>query len=258
MLLVIDTGNTNVVFALFRDREVFGPWRIRSDSRRSRDEYASWLMPLLAQNDLRMEDVTDVVISSVVPDANHHLRGLCRQYMQVEPQFVTYDTAKTLGLQVKVDAPHEVGADRLVNSIAIREEYKSPCIVVDFGTATTFDIIDREGAFIGGVISPGINLSLNALHQAAAMLPRISVRKPDNVIGKKTVQAMQSGVFWGYAGLIEGMVKRIADEMGEEDVFVIATGGLAPVFEESVEVIKMVDRNLTIKGLYHIYQLGKK
>ncbi len=258
MLLVVDTGNTNVVFALYDGDQVLGSWRIRSDSRRSRDEYASWLIPLLEQFDLKLGDISDVIVSSVVPDANHHLKGLCRQYMEVEPQFITYDLVNHMGFKVDVDAPHEVGADRLVNAVAVMHEYKCPAIVVDFGTATTFDVINREGIYIGGVISPGINLSLNALHQAAAMLPRISVTKPDRVIGRRTVQAMHSGVFWGYAGLIEGTVKRIAQELGEGEPFVIATGGLAPVFEGSVDAIQIVDRNLTIKGLYHIYQLGKK
>ncbi len=258
MLLVIDTGNTNAVFAIYSDDKVIGPWRIRSDSSRTRDEYVSWLLPLIGQYDIKFDDIDDVIISSVVPDANHHLRGLCRQYMKLEPQFVTYDLVKKFGLEVDVEAPHEVGADRLVNTMAIRAEYQYPAIVIDFGTATTFDVIDARGVYAGGTIAPGINLSLNALHLAAAKLPRISVQKTEKAIGRRTVDAMQGGVFWGYVGLIEGIVSRITAEMGTDDPFVIATGGLAPVFEESVDVISTVDRNLTIKGLYHIYQLGKQ
>lgn len=255
MLLVVDTGNTNVVFALYSNNgdEMYGPWRIRSDSKRSRDEYASWLLPLLGQNGLNLSDITGMVVSSVVPDANHHLRGLARQYMNIEAQFANYELIKKTGFNAIVEAPDEVGADRLVNGVAVMKEYKSPAIVVDFGTATTFDVINSDGAFIGGVISPGINLSINALHQAAAMLPRISVHKPEKVIATRTVQAMHSGVYWGYVGLIEGIVSRISADLGEKKPFVIATGGLAPVFEESVEAINAVDRNLTIKGLYHIY-----
>jgi type III pantothenate kinase len=258
MLLLIDTGNTNVVFALYKGSEILGSWRIRSDSRRSRDEYASWLLPLFSEHGVKFSDIDDVIISSVVPDSNHHLRGLCRQYMQVVPTFVTYGMVRDMGVEVDVEAPEEVGADRLVNAVAIKYEYQSPAIVIDFGTATTFDVINEEDAYVGGSIAPGINLSLNALHQAAAMLPRVSVRRTDKVVGKKTVQAMQSGVFWGYVGLIEGMISRISGEIDLESPFVIATGGLAPVFEESVKSIQKVDRNLTIKGLYHIYRLCGK
>ncbi|NCC22548.1 MAG: type III pantothenate kinase [Alphaproteobacteria bacterium] len=257
MLLVIDAGNTNLVFALYGGgQEPLGSWRIRTDSARSRDEYASWLLPLFSQFGKQLTDVSDVIVSSVVPDANHHLRGFARQYIEVEPRFVDYDMVRRVGLEVNVDFPREVGADRLVNSVAVISEYRYPAIVIDFGTATTFDAIDASGSYVGGAICPGINLSLKALHQGAAMLPRISIQRTERAIGRRTIEAMQSGVFWGYAGLIEGMVSRMSSELGGNP-FVIATGGLAPVFEGEVASIGAIDRNLTIKGLYHIYQRCK-
>ncbi len=256
MLLVIDAGNTNIVFALYNGEDLLGAWRIRTDSSRSRDEYASWLIPLFGQFDLKLSDVSDVIISSVVPYAGHHLRGLCRQYMDVEARFVDYEMVSKCGLAVNIDQPREAGADRLVNALAVIKEYRYPAVVIDFGTATTFDAIDQGGAYAGGAIAPGVNLSMSALHGAAAMLPRVSIARPEKVIGKRTVTAMQSGIFWGYTGLIEGTIQRMSEEIGAKP-FVIATGGLSPVFGESIDLIETVDRNLTIKGLYRIYRSCK-
>lgn len=162
----------------------------------------------------------------------------------------------TLGLDIKTDKPEEVGADRLVNAVAVAACYQTPAIVVDFGTATTFDVIDGSGAYLGGAIAPGVNLSLEALHGAAAKLPKISIEKPDAAIGKETVSAMRSGIYWGYIGLVEGMIKRLSGEVGQ-DVFVIATGGLAALFAKGTKAIHATDENLTLKGLVHIYNRNK-
>ena len=195
MLLVIDAGNTNVVFAV-HDRSAWrGSWRIRTDQARTSDEYAVWLLSLLEHNRLKSEQISAAVIGTVVPAALYHLRRLCRDWFSLEPLIAR--ASLDWGFEIKVDNPEEVGADRLVNALAGHQRFGGPLIVVDFGTATTFDIVDHEGAYLGGVIAPGINLSLEALHHAAARLPRIGIGRPQAVIGRSTVPAMQSGVYWG-------------------------------------------------------------
>jgi type III pantothenate kinase len=253
MLLAIDSGNTNIVFAVFGDDgEIKGTWRANSKLERTKDEHAVWLRPLLEMNGIAPDDITHAIIATVVPSNRFPLVGLCRDYFGIEP-LVIGDADVDLGIKVLVDRPEQVGADRLVNTVAAHAKYGGPLIIVDFGTATTFDVIDGQGSYMGGVISPGINLSLEALHQAAAKLPLISVEKPDKVIGRDTVTAMQSGVFWGYVGLIEGIVRRIRTEMGA-DCQVIATGGLAPLFLDVTPAIELVDRTLTLDGLYMIHR----
>lgn len=253
MLLAIDVGNTNTVFAIYKGEELFESWRCSSEATRSADEYASFLNELFTLSNIKWDDFEDVIVSSVVPEANFHIRGFCEKYLSKETLMVTHDL---VGLQVSVDRPEEVGADRLVNSVAVLEHYQAPAIVIDFGTATTFDVIDAKGRYSGGVISPGINLSVSALHQAAAKLPSVSIKKIDSVIGTDTVSAIQSGVYWGYVGLIEGVVARIKEEIGE-DAKVIATGGLANLFADETPVIDTVDQDLTLKGLLKIYQNHK-
>ncbi|MEK9754236.1 MAG: type III pantothenate kinase, partial [Rhodospirillaceae bacterium] len=244
MLLAIDSGNTNIVFAVFdADGEVRGEWRSSTDANRTADEFGIWLEHLMALASLKRADITDAIIATVVPATLFSLKTLCRKYFDCEP-LVVGDPDVDLGIGVKVERPGEVGADRLVNSVAAHAKYGGPLIVVDFGTATTFDIIDGEGAYIGGVIAPGVNLSSEALHRAAAQLPRVAVERPEKVIGRSTVPAMQSGIFWGYVSLIEGLVGRIRKELGQ-DVDVIATGGLAPLFSASTDVIKLADDKLT-------------
>lgn len=251
MLLTIDSGNTNIVFALYEAGKQRGVWRRANDNRQTADEYGVWLLQLMALAKLHPEDVDSAIIATVVPDTLFSLKGLCRNYFKAEP-LVVGDAAVELGIQALVDTPEAVGADRLVNAVAAHEEYGGPLIILDFGTATTFDVINADGDYVGGVIAPGINLSVEALHRAAAMLPKVSVTRPQTVIGKHTTPAMQSGVYWGYVGLIEGLVERIRNEYGEK-LRVVATGGLAPMFEPAVDVIQEVDRNLTLRGLVSIY-----
>ena len=253
MLLTIDSGNTNIVFAVFDDDGTErGQWRSSSHTERTADEFGIWLSQLMDLDGLDRASVTSAIVATVVPATLHSLKTLCRKYFKCDPLIIG-DAGVELGIKVLVDQPGEVGSDRLVNAVAAHEAYGGPLIVVDFGTATTFDVIDADGNYCGGAIAPGINLSLEALHMAAAKLPRVAIEKPDTVIGKATVPAMQSGVFWGYVSMIEGMVNRIQDEFGSP-MQVIATGGLAPLFTESVDCIKCSDSDLTLRGLLSIYQ----
>lgn len=250
MLLAIDTGNTNTVFAVFKGDKLIENWRLQTENARSADEYAVFLQQVFALGNLELSDITDVIVGSVVPETEFHIKRLCKKYLKIEPVFVTKDNVP---IGIDSERPEDVGADRLINAVAVCVYHQSPAIVLDFGTATTFDVINADGNYAGGVIAPGVNLSINALHQAASKLPRISVQKPKSVIGKSTRHAMHSGIFWGYVSMIEGVIKRIKDEIGE-DVYVIATGGLAPLFAESIDAIQAVDEELTLKGLYHIYK----
>jgi type III pantothenate kinase len=246
MLLVIDAGNTNVVFAIHDGTHWSGIWRIATEPQRTSDEYAVWLLALLAHSGLRREHVSRAVIGTVVPAALYHLRRLVRDWFDVEP--LVARARLDWGFEIRVDQPDEVGADRLLNALAAHRTYGGPLIVVDFGTATTFDVVGPDGAYVGGVIAPGINLSIEALHHAAARLPRIGIGRPQAVIGRSTVPAMQSGIYWGYVGMIEGLVARIQAEMGG-NLKVIATGGLAPLLAEGTTVIERIDPDLTLEGL---------
>jgi type III pantothenate kinase len=253
MLLAIDSGNTNVVCAIYTGDELRGSWRAATNPNRTADEYAVWLIQLMALAGLAPHDVDATIIASVVPEATSNLVRLCQRYFASEPLMVGRPDC-LVGIGIDVDMPkEEVGADRVANAVAAQDRYRPPLMVIDFGTATTFDIVDRLGNYCGGVIAPGINLSLRALDMAAAQLPRIGIRRPAAVVGRSTVPAMQSGVFWGYVGLIEGLVQRICAERGEA-MEVIATGGLAPVLAEATDVIKHVDPDLTIWGLRLIYR----
>jgi len=253
MLLAIDSGNTNVVCAVYAGDELRGSWRAATNPNRTADEYAVWLIQLMALSGLAPSDIDATIIGSVVPEATFNLVRLCQRYFGNEPLMVGRPDC-FLGIGVDVDMPkEEVGADRVANAVAAQDRYPPPLIVLDFGTATTFDIVDRLGNYCGGVIAPGINLSLRALDMAAAQLPRVGVRRPPSVVGRSTVPAMQSGVFWGYVGLIEGLVQRIRAERGEA-MQVIATGGLAPLMAGATEIINHVDPDLTLWGLRLIYR----
>ena len=254
MLLTIDCGNTNIVFALYEGDRRRGMWRHASDFRRTSDEYGVWLLQLMKHAKLCPQDVSSAIVATVVPDTLFSLKELCLNYFDVAPLIVGERGVK-LGLKVLVDTPESVGADRLVNAVAAYETYGGPLIVLDFGTATTFDLINNRGDYIGGVIAPGVNLSIEALHQAAAMLPRVSVEPPPKIIGTRTSTAMQSGIYWGYVGLIEGIVSRLCKEFGA-DLPVVATGGLAPLFESATDVIKCVDGDLTLRGLLSVHSLN--
>jgi len=251
MLLAIEQGNTNTLFAVHDGETWIAQWRTATEASRTADEYAVWLTQLLAMRKIELASLTGCIISSVVPQSIFNLRNLARRYLSVEP-LVIGDNVE-LGIPVRISKPSEAGADRLVNAIGAHLVYPGDLIVIDSGTATTFDIVAADGAFEGGAIAPGINLSLQALHEAAAMLPRIAIQRPETVIGKDTVSNMQSGVFWGYVSLIEGMVARIKAEWGAP-MTVVGTGGVASLFEGATQSIDRFDPDLTIRGLLEIWR----
>jgi type III pantothenate kinase len=251
MLLAIEQGNTNTLFAVHDGESWIAQWRSATHSTRTADEYAVWLYQLLAMAGLQFDAFDGCIVSSVVPQSIFNLRNLSRRYLKVEPLVIGENVE--LGIEVRIDKPSEAGADRLVNAIGAHVAYPGDLIVIDSGTATTFDIIGADGHFEGGVIAPGINLSTEALHQAAARLPRIAIQKPQRVIGKDTVVAMQSGIFWGYIGLIEGLVARIKGEW-DRPMTVIGTGGVASLFHGATMAIDTFDADLTIRGLLEIWR----
>ncbi|MCK5373986.1 MAG: type III pantothenate kinase [Alphaproteobacteria bacterium] len=261
MLLAIDVGNTNTVFALFdkqNDEELIHSWRCKTESARSGDEYAVFLNQLFLLEDISWEDIHDVIISSVVPDTNFNLVRFCEKYLSMRPLCVDVQCA---GVKLNLDQPDEIGADRLVNASAVIACYSLPAIVIDFGTATTFDVVDRNGVYQGGVIAPGIQLSIDALTSHAAKLPQIVIKKPKNIIGKNTASAMRSGMYWGYIGLIEKIIDNISEDLldnGEtQKPYIIATGGLAPLYAKDTKLIDVVDNNLIFKGLLEINKKHK-
>ena len=249
MLLVADIGNTNVVFALYDGRTIKTRWRIATDPRRTGDEYAVWLLQLLAIEGYRREDVTRIMLGSVVPRAVHNLTVLAQKYFGVEPLIAGQGDA-AWGIAVDVDEPRSLGADRALNAIAAHDKYEGDLIVVDFGTATTFDAIDFTGAYKGGIIAPGINLSLDALVGKTAKLPRIAIEAPRtaSVIGVNTEDQMLIGVFWGYVAMMEGLTAKMKAEIGRPAT-VVATGGLAILFGEHTALFDHVDSDLTLDGL---------
>jgi type III pantothenate kinase len=255
MLLAIDNGNTNVKFALVNaDGEIVHRWRIATDTRRTADEYAVWLHQLLRMNGHERSDVTAVVIATVVPRALHNLQLLAEKYFGVIAMIAGRSPLEW-GIALKVDEPRALGADRAVNAIAAQTLSKQDKIVISFGTATTFDHISTDGSYLGGSIAPGINLSLDALYNAAAMLPRIAMEPPpnDSVIGRDTVSQMQIGIYWGYVAMIEGLLGRMKAEIGTP-ITVIATGGLAALFQQHSHLFDIVEPDLTLRGISQLYQ----
>ncbi len=253
MLLAIEQGNTNTLFAIHDGKTWHAEWRTATASTRTADEYAVWLVQLLALQGLTLADLTGCIISTVVPQSLFNLRNLARRYLKVEPMVVGENV--DLGIAVRITKPSEAGADRLVNAVGAHAIYPGDLILIDSGTATTFDVVSADGAFEGGVIAPGINLSMQALHEAAAKLPRVAIQRPasNHVIGVDTVEAMQSGVFWGYIALIEGLVARIKTEWGKP-MTVVGTGGVASLFEGATDAIDHFDPDLTIRGLLEIWR----
>lgn len=250
MLLAIDCGNTNTVFAVYDGNEQRGVWRISTDPQRTTDEYAVWLTQLMSLRALSIAAVTEAIITTVVPGTRRPLSALVRDHFNVEP-LVIRDPNVDLGIKILVERPEQVGADRLVSAVGAHLGHPGDLIVIDFGTGTTFDIIDSDGNFCGGIIAPGINLSVEALYMAGALLPRVNIEKPEKVIGGATVPAMQSGIFWGYVSMIEGMIPRIIAEYGKP-MKVVATGGLAALFIDETDVIQAVEPDLTLLGLVEI------
>lgn len=258
MLLAVDAGNTNLVFALVEGATIKARWRIATDPRRTADEYAVWLHQLLELEGYSKSDVTDVIIGTVVPRALHNLEVLASKYFHVEPLIAGQGRAEW-PLELDVDEPQNVGADRALNVIAAHAKHKGDLIVIDFGTATTFDVVGPSGAYRGGIIAPGINLSLDALVSAAAKLPRIAIEAPatDSVIGRTTESQMIIGIYWGYVAMIEGLVERLKREIGQP-VKVVSTGGLASLFDKHTNVFDAIEPDLTIQGLSLLHDMATR
>jgi type III pantothenate kinase len=251
MLLAIEQGNTNTLFAIHDGADWVAQWRTATETTRTADEYAVWLYQLLDMHGFDFKAIDDCIISSVVPQSLFNLRKLAQRYFHKTPYVVGDNTF--LGIEVRIEKPSEAGADRLVNAVGGHMAYAGPLIIIDSGTATTFDVVAADGGWEGGAIAPGINLSMQALHQAAAKLPRVAIEKPAHIIGRDTVTAMQSGIFWGYVGLIEYLVEQIKREYGQA-MTVVATGGVASLFEGATTKIDHFDHDLTLRGLLEIYR----
>lgn len=255
MLLAIDCGNTNTVFSIWDGQKFLATWRTSTEWQRTADQYYVWLSTLMRFQQLEVE-ITDVIISSTVPRVVFNLRVFSDRYFNTRPLVVGKPDCK-LPVDVRVDEGTQVGPDRLVNTVAGHDLYGGDLIMVDFGTATTFDVVDHDGAYVGGVIAPGVNLSLEALHMAAAALPHVDVTKPQKVIGTNTVDCMQSGVFWGYVGLVNGICDRIRAEY-EKPMRIIGTGGLAPLFAQGEMLFDFIEDDLTMHGLTVIHNYNKE
>lgn len=252
MLLVIDIGNTNTSLGVYAGEKLIAHWRMATIRYRTTDEYGVWARQMFAIAEIDYREISAVIIASVVPPLNFTFQKMSRDYFGRAAIFV--DDKLNLGLKIKYNPASDVGADRIVDAIAAIEKYGAPVIVVDFGTATTFDAINAAGEYLGGVITPGITISSDALFSRAAKLPRVEIKKPETVIGSTTVGSIQSGLYYGYAGLVDGILRRMIEELGEENVRVVATGGLAPLISPASEFIKTVDEELTLDGLRLIYE----
>lgn len=247
MLFVIDVGNTNTVLGIYRDTELVCNWRIRTEKSITEDEFNLIVTQLFHQASLETDQISKTIISCVVPPMVGILDAFCRRYLNAPPKWV--DARSTTQMPIRIHNPAEVGADRIVNAVAAYHKYKHSLVVIDFGTATTFDAISAAGEYLGGAISPGIGIASEALFQKASKLPRVEIfQAPDNVIGKDTISSIQSGIIYGYAGLVDGITRRMAKELIPAPR-VIATGGLAPLISEVAEVIDQVEPDLTLEGL---------
>jgi len=256
MILAVDVGDTNLVFALVDTGEIKARWRIATDPRRTADQYSVWLHQLLELEGYSREDIEGVIIGTVVPRALHNLVVLSEKYFRKTP-VVAGQGAAAWPLQLDVDEPENVGADRALNAVAAHAKYPGDLLVIDFGTATTFDVVSGTGAYTGGIIAPGINLSLDALVNATAKLPRIAIEAPErnSVIGRTTGSQMIIGIYWGYVAMLEGLTERIKSEIGRP-VTVIATGGLANLFDKHTDVFDAIEPDLTIQGLSLLYDMA--
>ncbi|PSL42274.1 type III pantothenate kinase [Salsuginibacillus halophilus] len=250
MVLVIDVGNTNIVLGVYREDELVYHWRLTTDQEKTEDEYGMTVKALLENAGLALLHIDGAIISSVVPPIMFSLEHMCRKYLGLEPMVI--GPGMKTGLNIRYDSPRDVGADRIVNAVAALDDYEPPLVIVDFGTATTFCYIDEHGQYIGGAIAPGIAISTEALYSEASKLPRIEIAAPYTIVGKNTVHAMQSGIYYGYVGQVDGIVSRMKKQ-APAPATSIATGGLARLIGEEAETIDIVDPSLTLKGLKIIY-----
>ncbi|MBA3813066.1 MAG: type III pantothenate kinase [Alphaproteobacteria bacterium] len=256
MLLVIDSGNTNVVFGLYKDKKKISQWRLKNEPQRPADEYIAFLNQWLSLVGYSLDSVEDVIISSVVPEVLFNLKWMVKRYFNKKP-FVIGEPSVNLKMVIKLDKPENLGADLLVNAYGGYKRYGGPLVIVDFGTATTLEVIDGKGRYLGGAIAPGVKLSLKALHEAAAKLPPIAFARTSQLIGTTTVDAMQAGTYWGYVGMIEKLVKRTCQEYiqshGPSEIKIVTTGGLSSIFFQDLSFTHFVNENLTLDSLAGIY-----
>jgi type III pantothenate kinase len=255
MLLAVEAGNTHTVFGLYQDERLKADWRVATRAEITADELGVLIQALFERGGFAPVDVDGMIVASVVPDLNEVLRAAAQRYFDCEPQFV--GPGLKTGMPILYENPHEVGADRIVNAVAAQARYGAPVVVLDFGTATTFDVVGPRGEYLGGVIAPGLGLSAEALFSKAARLHRVSIRRPSRVIGRHTEQSLQSGLFHGYTALVRGLIERILGELGEEAP-IVATGGLAPVFEPELDCLRAVDLDLTLEGLRLVWLRNRK
>lgn len=255
MLLVIDVGNTNTVMGLYDGDTLTGSWRLETKKERTSDEMGIFLKEILNFSKYDLTQIQAIAISNVVPTLGYALHEMCERYFHLKPFLVTADVKSPL--KIKLDHPKEIGADRIVNAVAAHIEHKCDAVIIDFGTATTFDVVSQSGDYLGGAICPGINISAEALFQRASKLPRVEIAKPEHAIGRSTIECMQSGLYYGYIGLVDALVTRLAVEFGKK-LFVIATGGLASVIARDSKTIDKVDDLLTLKGLKFLYEQSLK
>lgn len=256
MILVIDVGNTNIVLGIYEEKKLVNFWRLKTDEGKTSDEYGLIISQLFQLNGLKFSDIQDVVICSVVPPIMYTMEHMTRKYFSKEP-LVIGPGIKT-GMNIKYDNPKEVGADRIVDAVAAYELYGGPLIIVDFGTATTYSVVSKNGEYLGGAISPGVRISVDALFERTAKLPRVELTKPGTVICKNTVNSMQAGIIYGHVGQVDYIVRRMKKELGEPDVRVIATGGLSKLISSESETIDKVNGLLTLEGLRIIYERNKE
>ena len=252
MILTLDVGNTNMTGGVFKDDEIIATFRMTTKIPRTSDEYGMVLFNLLSQNQINPKEIKDAIICSVVPDVMHSLASAMIKYLDIKPIIVGAEIET--GLRIDLPNPKQVGADRIVDAVAAYEIYGGPVLVMDYGTATTYDLVNEDGVFVGGITAPGIAISAKALWEDAAKLPKIEIAKPEHVIGNDTITSMQSGLVYGQIGQAEYLIKKVKEESGLENVKVVATGGLGRIISESTDAIDIYDANLTLKGIYLVYK----
>lgn len=256
MILVIDVGNTNIVLGIYEDKKLLNFWRVKTDADKTSDEYGMIINQLFELNGYKFSDIKEIVICSVVPTIMYTLEHMTRKYFGKEP-LVVGPGIKT-GMNIKYDNPKEVGADRIVDAIAAYELYGGPLVIVDFGTATTYSAVSKNGEYLGGAICPGVRISMDALFQRTAKLPRVELTKPGTVIGKNTVNSMQAGIIYGHVGQVDYIVERMKSELGDPNTKVIATGGLSKLIASESRTVDTINGLLTLEGLRIIYERNRE